>query len=269
MPDAFALASLIGAGIGSGFASGLFGVGGGIVRIPIFLVLFPVLGVESAVLMHLSAGTSLALAIPASVSAAVSQHRAGNLDGQFLRGWLPALAVGVAVGLAISRVAPGRPIVALFAVVVLGAAGQMLFAADDFRLGERLSRLGANAAAFAIGSLSTLIGLTGGVFTTPTLTAFGMSIHRAIATSSAGGVIIAAIGTAGYVLNGWSVPGRPSTAFGYVDLLAFAVMAPLVMLFAPIGVHLANRLDQRRLKRVFGVFLVFVALDMLRDVLFP
>ena len=56
---AFALVGLV-----SGFASGLFGVGGGIVRIPIFIYLLPLLGVAHPVLMHVAVGTSMALVLP-------------------------------------------------------------------------------------------------------------------------------------------------------------------------------------------------------------
>ena len=48
-------------GLGSGFASGLFGIGGGIVRIPIFVYLLPLFGVPQPVLMHVAVGTSIAL----------------------------------------------------------------------------------------------------------------------------------------------------------------------------------------------------------------
>jgi len=259
-------ASLVLAGLASGFAGGLFGVGGGILRIPIFLYLFPAFGVAPEVVMHTAAGTSLALALPSSLSAAYAQHRAGNVDPGFLRTWLPALGAGVVAGLVISRFVPGRPVKAVFAVAVLGVALHMLFSSDRFRIRDRMSRLGRGIAAATIGALSALLGLTGGVFCTPTLTACGYSIHRAIAVSSVGGVLISAIGAAGYIANGWGAPGRLPHSVGYVDGLAFVVMVPLVLAMAPLGVHLANHLDKRVLRRVFGVFLVLVGIDMMRDV---
>ncbi|MCK5709846.1 MAG: sulfite exporter TauE/SafE family protein [Deltaproteobacteria bacterium] len=90
--------SLLAAGVASGFAAGLFGVGGGIIRIPLFLFLFPILGVHSDVLMHVAAGTSLALSIPSSVMASRAQYKAGNLDLNFLKPWVPALILGVLIG---------------------------------------------------------------------------------------------------------------------------------------------------------------------------
>ena len=63
------------AGIVSGFASGLFGIGGGLLRIPIFLYIFPLFGVNENISMHLAAGTSLALAIPSAIPASIAQYK--------------------------------------------------------------------------------------------------------------------------------------------------------------------------------------------------
>jgi len=48
-------------GLASGFSSGLFGIGGGIVRIPIFVYLLPLFGVPSPVLMHVAVDTVIAV----------------------------------------------------------------------------------------------------------------------------------------------------------------------------------------------------------------
>ena len=59
---AYALTLLI-AGLGSGFAGGLFGIGGGALRVPILLYLFAAFGVDRDLIMHMAAGTSLAVAL--------------------------------------------------------------------------------------------------------------------------------------------------------------------------------------------------------------
>lgn len=258
---------LFAAGIASGFASGLFGVGGGIVRIPIFLVLFPVFGVDPSVVMHLAAGTSLALAVPSAVTASRAQYKAGNLDIGFLRSWVPPLVVGVFAGLIIVRHVSGRSLEGVFAFVVLLIAVQMLLTADKFKLMKDFpGRFIKSATAFVIGTLSTLIGITGGTFTTPSLMAFGYSIHRSIAVATASGFFISTIGALGWVINGSGVPGRPAFSLGYLDLTALLVMTPAVMATAPLGVRLAIRLSQHKLKRVFALFLFIVAFDMLYHV---
>jgi uncharacterized protein len=257
---------LLVAGLASGFAGGLFGIGGGLLRVPIFLYLFPAFGMATGLSMHMATATSLALALPSSISATLSQRRAGNVDVGFLKLWLPPLAVGVVIGVVASRFVEDRHLQAAFAVAILIAAAHMLFSGDGFRLAERLAGWLRSVLAIVLGGVSTMLGLTGGTFITPTLCAFGYPIHRAIATSTVGGLVISTIGAIGYIINGLSVPGLPDHSLGYVDLIAFVVMAPFVMAAAPFGVHLANRLNKRLLKRIFGVFLVIVALDMLNGV---
>ena len=126
--------SLLAAGVASGFIAGLFGVGGGIVRIPIFLFLFPIFGIHSDILMHMSAGTSLALAIPSAVMASRAQYKAGNLDLNFLKLWVPALTLGVVIGIFAMRYVTSRFLEQVFAFVILFVSIQMFFTTSKFKL---------------------------------------------------------------------------------------------------------------------------------------
>ncbi|NNE58876.1 MAG: sulfite exporter TauE/SafE family protein, partial [Hellea sp.] len=92
------------------------------------------------------------------------------------------------------------------------------------------------------------------------------SIHRAIGTAAAIGFFIGLPATIGYIISGWSVPGRPPFSLGYVNLMGFALMAAATIICVPFGVRLAHRLSQDKLRIVFGVFLFLVAANMIREV---
>src|SRR5215813_5712937 len=81
------LAAFALAGLASGFVSGLFGVGGGIVRIPIFVYLLPLFAVPAPVLMHVAVGSSMALVLPSALASTRKQVALGNFDWPFFRGW--------------------------------------------------------------------------------------------------------------------------------------------------------------------------------------
>ena len=261
--------SLLGAGVASGFIAGLFGVGGGIVRIPIFLFLFPIFGIHSDVLMHVAAGTSLTLAIHSSVMASRAQYEAGKLDLNFLKGWVPALVIGVIISIFVMRYVSSRFLEEVFAIVILIVSVQMFFTNSEFKITKEFPGAIIKAlSALIIGVLSMMMGLTGGSFTTPVLTAFGYPIHRSIAVATAGGLFISIIGAAGSVINGIGIQGRPEFSLGYMDLTAVLVMIVPVIIMAPQGVRLANYLSKERLRRVFSVFLFIVALDMIRTLYF-
>jgi uncharacterized membrane protein YfcA len=46
--------------------------------------------------------------------------------------------------------------------------------------------------------------------------------------------------------------------------VAFGIIIAMTLVTTPIGVALAHKLEAQRLKRYFAIFLVFVALNMLR-----
>ena len=262
------IACLTLAGLGSGFASGLFGVGGGIVRIPIFLFLWPYFDINPDIIMHLAAGTSLTLAIPSAIMASRAQYRAGKLDFSFLKTWVPGLILGVIIGLVIMRFTSSRFLEFVFATVIIIAAVQMLFLSDRYHLGNDVpGGYLKSILSLPVGLLSVMMGISGGTLTTPLLTAFRYPIHKCIALATAGGLFISVIGAAGSVINGYGKTGLPNYTIGYIDLLAVIIMLPTVMIAAPYGVKLANHLSKERLKRIFAVFMIIVALDMIRNLL--
>ena len=87
------------AGLASGFVSGLFGVGGGIVRVPLFAYPLPLFGVPHAVLIHVAVGTSIALVLPSAIASTRKQLALGNLDLAFFRTWALGILVGVSIGI--------------------------------------------------------------------------------------------------------------------------------------------------------------------------
>lgn len=258
---------LFAAGFGSGFAGGLFGIGGGLLRVPIFVYVLPAFGIPAHLVMHIAAGTSLCLAVPTGLRSALSQRASGHLDVPFLRSWIPPLVVGVLVGLAATRATPTHVLKSIFAVAMLCLAIEMLVVPRSYSMTERVpGRPVRDLIAVGIGAISSMIGLSGGAFTTPVLTLLGHPIHRTLAISSVGAAVVAGVGAIGFAINGLGVAGRPSGSVGYVDGVAVVVMLPAILLGAPLGVRLANRISENRLRRSFGVFLLVVAIDMLRQV---
>ena len=265
----FYILSLLAAGAASGFVAGLLGVGGGIVRIPIFLFLLPIFGVHSSILMHVAAGTSLALSIPSAVMASHAQYKAGNLDLNFLKVWAPALVVGVIIGTFVMRYVSSRFLEQVFVVIVLIFAVQMFFTTSKFKITKELpGKITRGIIGVIIGTLSKMTGLSGGSYTTVSLTAVGYPIHRTVAIGSAGGFFISIVGAAGAIVNGIGIAGRPEFSWGYLDLTAILVMVIPIIILAPQGVRLANHLSQERLRKVFAIFLFVVGIDMIRSLYF-
>ena len=106
-------------GLGSGFVSGLFGIGGGIVRIPLFVYLLPLFGVAQSVMMHVALGTSMALVLPSAIAATRKQLALGNLDLAFFRTWAVGILIGVLVGTALLPYASTELLQVIFAIFMV------------------------------------------------------------------------------------------------------------------------------------------------------
>jgi uncharacterized membrane protein YfcA len=94
------------------------------------------------------------------------------------------------------------------------------------------------------------------------MTLFGVPIHRAVATAAGFGVIIAVPSVIGFLMVDIEV--APPLTVGAVNFLAFGLVVSMTLITAPWGAALAHRLDPGPLKRLFGGFLILVAVNMLR-----
>ncbi|HCO42694.1 MAG TPA: hypothetical protein DIT63_01080, partial [Gammaproteobacteria bacterium] len=82
----------------AGLIAGMLGLGGGVVIVPALALVFPLLDMPAAVLMHLAIGTSLAIIVPTSLSSAYAHYRRGAVDVPLVLTLLPGLVVGAVLG---------------------------------------------------------------------------------------------------------------------------------------------------------------------------
>ncbi|MEM8822623.1 MAG: sulfite exporter TauE/SafE family protein [Pseudomonadota bacterium] len=258
---------LVMTGAAAGVLAGLLGVGGGIVIVPILFLVFAALDVPPETSMHVAVATSLATIIPTSISSARAHHRRGNVDVDLLKGWAPWLVLGSLVGGLLSFVLVGAALRLIFGVIALAVAINMavpktVTIADALPL----SKVTQGGLSSLIGGFSALMGIGGGTLSVPILSAFSYPTHRAVGTAAAFGLLIALPGVIGFLMSGQGVDGRPPFSFGYVNLVAAALIFPATTLFAPLGARIATALPADRLKLVFAAFLGLTALRMLWEV---
>jgi uncharacterized membrane protein YfcA len=115
--------------------------------------------------------------------------------------------------------------------------------------------------------VSVLMGIGGGTFGVPLMTMFGVPMHRAVGTGSAFGVLIAVPSVIVFSLATLAPGAAPPYTVGAVNIPAFLLVIALSYLTTPLGVKLAHAMDPKPLKRVFGIFLMLTALNMLRKAL--
>ncbi len=253
------------AGLASGFVSGLFGVGGGIVRVPLFVYLLPLFGVPHPVLMHVAVGTSIALVLPSALASTRKQLALGNLDLAYFRTWAVGILVGVLIGIVLLPFISTEILQAIFAAFMVAIGVYEGFLKDRLKVaGAAPQGVFKLAVAAAIGVVAAMTGTGGGAVTTPVLQAFSVRLQSAIATASATGLVTGTVATIGAIVNGWHVRDLPAYSLGYVDLAVFAAMMPTILLAAPLGVRAGHRLSETWLHYIYTALLFVIAFDLVR-----
>ncbi len=258
------LAALLAVGAVAGLMAGLFGVGGGIVIVPVLFALFIAQGVDAGLAIKLAVGTSLATIIPTSLSSVRAHHGRGAVDWILVRRWAPGVVLGVAMGSWLADRLDGALLQAIFGAVAALVGLKMATAFGPARLADALpGPLGLGALGWFVGTVSALVGIGGGSLTVPIMTIYGQKIRRAVATAAAIGSVIAVVGTAGFIITGSDEVGLPPSSLGYVSLPALIGIVAASWFTAPVGARLAHGLPVDLLQRGFGLFLVGVGLKML------
>jgi uncharacterized protein len=249
---------LLVAGLVAGFLSGLLGIGGGGVLVPVLYETFGLIGVPDDVRMHLTLGTTLAVIAPTVLSSFAAHRARRSVDMAVVRRMAPWIVLGVVLGIAIAKGASSEGLRWVWVVFGSLLAIKMALGRDDWRIGDVLpEKPKLEVASFGIGIISTLMGIGGATFTVPLLTLYGRPLLQSVATATGIGPMIALPGIIGYALMGWNAPGLPEFSVGYVSLGALLI-APLGVFAAPYGVRMAHGISKRKLEIAFAIFIACV-----------
>lgn len=261
------LVALLSAGLLAGFAAGIFGIGGGFVVVPALYAVLPLLGGDKAQYAHVAIGTSAATIIVTSLRSLKSHAKRGSVDWDVLRTWAPWLIIGDAIGVMLAGRVDGHVLLTIFAAgVLLMSLNFLVPRFSNHVISDTMPGAAPRMAiAGGLGVFSSLLGIGGGTIAIMVMTLHGRTIHKAIATASGIGSLIAIPSAAGFALIGLREHGLPWGSVGYVNLPATAAIAATSILTAPIGVAAAHALPPSPLKRTFGIYLVFISLVMIKN----
>ena len=264
------LAALLAAGLFAGYCAGMFGIGGGFVVVPALLLVLPLIGGDAKEWPHVAVGTSAATIIVASLRSVTAHAKRGAVDFGILRSWAPWLVLGDALGVVLASHVDGHEDAADLRRRRDGDVGDVHRAAARRATGSarrcpgRITRV---AIAGGLGAFSSLLGIGGGTIAITVMTLCSRTIHKAIATASGIGVLIAIPTTIGFAIIGFNHPGLPWGSLGYINLPAAIAISSMSILTAPLGVAAAHGLPSTPLKRIFGAYLVVISLFMFRNAL--
>jgi len=255
----------IAVGILAGLLAGLFGIGGGLVMIPMFLWGFKVAGFAPEIIVHLAFGTSLLIIIPTAVSSAMGHRKRGNVDWHLVMRMSLGSLLGVAIGSTLAAGLSGDTLKGLFGLMQIGVGGRLFTKPPQLPEGDPFPGTWGKVLVIGmvVGSFSAFFGVGGGVIAVPlVMVLLHQSMHRAIGNSSGLMVVSALAGTVSYIWHGWGNPQLPSFSFGYVNLLVAVLVAPFTIIMARVGVRIATRMSHAKLVKVFAVLIILVGVRM-------
>jgi hypothetical protein len=257
--------ALLCTGIGVGFASGLLGVGGGFIMVPVQYWVYTAMGIPGDVAIKVAFGTNLLVVLPTATSGAWrhSQKRAVW--------WKAAIVLGACGmvcsfgGATIASHLPGAMLKIVFGAVVLAGGIRMLTAKPPKIEEEPKDNPWLWIAwGIPIGIVTGIIGIGGGTLMIPIMTlSLKFKMHQAVGTSTGVMILTSIGGLIGYIVNGLGVSGLPAHSVGYVNLFSWFLLAVTSVGMAQVGALTAHKLPAKQLRYIFIIVMLYMGLKMI------
>ncbi|NLC27266.1 MAG: sulfite exporter TauE/SafE family protein [Campylobacteraceae bacterium] len=250
-----------------GFMAGLLGIGGGGIMVPVLTTIFLAKGMDTAHVVHMALGTSMAAIIFTSFSSMRAHHKKGAVLWSVVKLMAGGVVLGTFGATFIATLMKSSHLAIFFAIFMTFASIQMAMDKKPKAGRILLPPFVLFGGGVVVGSVSALVSIGGGSLTVPFLVWQNTDVKKAIATSAAVGFPLSIAGTVGYVVNGLlSSSGEPMT-LGFVYIPAVLIIAIVSYFTAPLGASVAHKLPVSSLRKIFALLLMILAIKMLSSLL--
>ena len=242
-----------------GFMAGFFGIGGGLIMVPILFYLFSFAGVEKAFVMHVAIGTSFSIIIPNSIISTITHMKFKAVDFSIVRTFGIFVIIGVIIGTIFAVSLKTASLVLFFSIMTIIFAIYFLLQKEKQNpIPKKINLIYRVVFGFLSGFFSAPMGIGGGVFNVPIFKIFGYSIPVAIGSSAAIGFLTALTGAIGFAISGSYLNINVPLSLGFVNIPTFLIFVPITVLMAKIGAKTVHKVDKNLLGKLFGIYLFIV-----------
>jgi len=257
--------ALLVTGIVVGFASGLLGVGGCFIMVPVQFWALKSIGVDPTIAIRIAFGTNLLVVLPTAFTGAMTHHKKGAVLWKAGISFGIAGAIGAFFGAFIAAHLPGKVLAVAFGIAVILGALRMLTAKPPKITEEPSDSMAAYILwGIPLGIVSGIIGIGGGVLMIPIMVYFlKFKMHQAVGTSTALMIFTAIGGSLSFLLNGLGIQGLPPFSTGYLNWLQWILLAGCSIPLAIVGAKTAHLLPAKQLKYIFIVVMFYMGLKMI------
>jgi len=243
-----------------GFMAGLFGIGGGLIMVPVLFYVFSFVGIEQEFVMHLALGTSFSIIIPTSIISTITHMKFKAVDFTIVKTFGVFVAIGVVFGTLFAVSLKTSGLVLLFSIMTMIFAIYFLIEKEKINPIPRQINFNYRViCGFLSGFFSAPMGIGGGVFNVPIFKIFGYPINVAIGSSAAIGFLTALIGATGYAVSGTYLNINVPLSLGFVNIPTFLIFVPITSFMAKIGAKTVHKVNKRFLGKLFGIYLFIIA----------
>ena len=243
-----------------GFMAGLFGIGGGLITVPVLFYIFNSVGLDQTYVMHLAVGTSFSIIIPTSIISTMTHMKYKAVDLKIVKTFGIFVILGVIFGTIFAANLKTASLILFFSIMTMFFA--LIFLTSKEKINPKQKEINLffrTILGFFSGFLSAPMGIGGGIINTPILKMFGYSINKAIGSSAAIGFLIALIGAMGFVVTGSYFNVKVPLSIGFVNIPAFLIFVPITMFMAKVGAKTVHKVDKKLIGKLFGIFLFLVS----------
>jgi len=279
-----------------GFISGLLGIGGGFILVPVLIYLFDFMGIPDSISVKMAVGTSLFVIFLTSIAGAHKHSLNKNIVWKcsLYLGFFGILGSFIGVRVVVDYLS-GNIHKILFAILLitislnifhntlknrklrnLGMDKNMNKNMDGYmdvnkdgdmnmnmNICQNINYRNVSVLGFLIGVISSIFGIGGGIIVVPFLNILlKFPIKSAIGTSLGMMIIVSFAGLLGYMLSPcpyYSVVHN----IGYVSLFAGLTITPVAMILSKYGARVSNGIKPDILKTILAVILLIVGVKMI------
>ena len=249
----------------SGILAGFFGIGVGIIVVPVIYHLFNFLDFSENISMHMAIGTSLATIIPASYNSLIEHKKRNSVDTSLLNKWKYNIFIGSFLGAMLAQIIPGEILIIFFAFFSLFIAIRTMFTKRYSKKTYKFLKSIQRIISLLIATISSLLGIGGGTLSVPLLISCGRDIKKAVGTSSGLGFYISLPATFIFLVSGFAIENRPQYSLGFISIIPFILITLGTYVSVPMGVKIMHNFNDLLVKRFFCIILLISALKMLND----
>ena len=262
----FIVSAMTASAVVTGFMAGFFGIGGGLIMVPILFYIFNFVGIEQAFIMHLALGTSFSIIIPTSIISTMTHMKFKAVDFSIVKTFGAFVAIGVVCGTVFAVSLKTSSLVLFFSIMTMIFSIYFLTVKEKINPTPRkINLIYRVVCGFLSGFLSAPMGIAGGVINTPVLKMFGYPIKVAIGCSAAVGFVIALIGAIGFAVSGSYLNINAPFSLGFVNIPTFLIFVPITMFMAKIGAKTVHKFDKMLIGKLFGIYLFIISCKLFYD----